>query len=166
MLSKIKYCPQCSALLELRIIDGFERKVCTAVDCDFVYWDNPVPVVAIIAELGDLIILAHNRNWPKGIFSVISGYIEAKESPEAACVRELKEELGLDADEIHFVGNFIFRKLNQLMIAYHVKASGEIRMNEELDEIKLVRKDQLIGWKWKGQFEVGEWLNNFKIMDE
>jgi NADH pyrophosphatase NudC (nudix superfamily) len=140
--------------------------MCPAAECDFVYWDNPVPVVAIIAELGDLIILAHNRSWPKGIFSVISGYVESKESPEAACVRELKEELGLDADEIHFVGNFIFRKLNQLMIAYHVKVSGEIKMNDELDEIKLVRKEQLIGWKREGRFEVGEWLNNFKIIEE
>ena len=166
MLSRMKYCPQCSTLLELRIIDGFERKMCPAAECDFVYWDNPVPVVAIIAELGDLIILAHNRSWPKGIFSVISGYVESKESPEAACVRELKEELGLDADEIHFVGNFIFRKLNQLMIAYHVKVSGEIKMNDELDEIKLVRKEQLIGWKREGRFEVGEWLNNFKIIEE
>lgn len=162
----MKYCPQCSTLLELRIVDGFERKMCPATECDFVYWDNPVPVVAIIAELGDLIILAHNRSWPKGIFSVISGYVESKESPEAACVRELKEELGLDADEIHFVGNFIFRKLNQLMIAYHVKVSGEIKMNDELDEIKLVRKEQLIGWKREGRFEVGEWLNNFKIIEE
>lgn len=166
MRSNFKYCPQCAKPLETRFIDGFERKVCTSEDCDSVFWDNPVPVVAIIAELGDLIILAHNRNWPQGTFSIISGFIEARESPEAACIRELKEELGLQADEIHHVGNFIFRKLNQLMIAFHVRVSGEIKMNEELDEIKLVRKDQLIGWKRNGHFEVGEWLDNFRIIEE
>jgi NAD+ diphosphatase len=161
-----KYCPQCSAPLETRLIDGAERKACTSAGCTFVYWNNPIPVVVIIPEVPEGIILARNVKWPKGVFSVISGFIEAGESPGSAAVRELKEELGLHALHVNLIGNFIFHKMNQLIIAYHVVATGDVRLNDELDEIKVVQKHQLAGWQRTQRFEVGEWLNKLKILEE
>jgi NAD+ diphosphatase len=166
MYSKVKYCPQCSAELAVKMIEGIERKVCEADQCNYVFWNNPIPVVVIIPETTEGIILAHNRNWPPGIFSVISGFIEMQEDPERACERELNEELGLKATEINFIGNFMFRKMNQLLVAYHVRADGVIQLNHELDQIKIVQREQLWGWKRNNRFEVGEWLNNLKVLED
>jgi NAD+ diphosphatase len=166
MFVKMKYCPQCSAELVVKVIEGIDRKVCVTDQCNYVFWNNPVPVVVIIPETMEGIILAHNRHWPPGVFSVISGFIETQEAPEQACKRELKEELGLDAVEINFVGNFMFRKLNQILIAYHVKACGAIQLNDELDQVKIVQREQLWGWKRTQRFEVGEWLNNLKVLED
>ena len=72
------------------------------------------------------IILARNVKWPEGWFALITGYLEAGEEPTAAVERELKEELNLDAVEIHPIGNYIFDRKNEVMLCYHVVASGEL----------------------------------------
>jgi NAD+ diphosphatase len=164
MSFKFRYCPQCGSELVTKPVDGRERKVCPTTSCNFVFWNNPVPVVVIIPENENGIILAHNRRWPKGIYSVISGFVESNESPEEASVRELKEELGLNKIEQTFVGNFVFQKMNQLLIAYHVRVTGEVTLNDELDDYIIVSKDRLVGWNKSKKFEVGEWLNNLKVL--
>jgi NAD+ diphosphatase len=122
-----------------------------------------VPVVGIVVETPDGILLAHNRSWPDGVFSIITGFLESGESPERAAIREVKEELDLDAHEVNFLGNFPFAKLNQLMIAFHVKALGDVVLNEELDMHKFVNKEQLLGWTTGNRFEIGEWLANLRV---
>ncbi len=165
MNSKMKYCPQCAAELVIRVIDNIDRKACATDGCNYVFWNSPTPVVAIIAEVEEGIVLAHNRKWPPGVFSIISGFIEERESPENTAVRELKEELGLDATEVLFVGNFIFERLNQLMVVFHIRAKGDIQLNDELDEVKVVQKDQLKGWKRRHEFEVTEWLESLSVLE-
>ena len=77
----MKYCPECKSDLALRVLDGVERKACTGHDCGFVVWDNPVPVVAGLILHEDKLLLAHNRLWPEGVFSMITGYLERHEAP-------------------------------------------------------------------------------------
>lgn len=154
----MKYCPKCSAALVHKRIDGRERLCCSDTACGYVFWNNPVPVVAIVAEMADGIVLAHPKLAPAGIFSVITGFLESGEIPEHAAIRELKEELGLDAEAVSFIGVYAFEKANQVVMAYHIKASGNIKLNEELDEYRIVAHEQLYGWTETGKFEVGEWL--------
>ena len=52
----MKFCPQCAAELALTEQDGKTRPRCTLASCDYVYWDNPTPVVAAIVELDGLIV--------------------------------------------------------------------------------------------------------------
>jgi NAD+ diphosphatase len=162
----MKYCPQCAVELEPKVIEGQQRMVCASSSCDFVFWNNPVPVVAIVAETAEGVVVAHNRNWPQGIFSIISGFLECNESPREGAIRELKEELGLDPEEVTFLGNFSFYKMNQLMIVFHIKTSGEVKLNDELDAVKIVPKEKLIGWQRNQKFEIGEWLEKFKVVQD
>ena len=62
----MKYCPQCKADINLQIIDGEERRACS-VQCGFVFWDNPTPVVAVVVETPDGVVLAHNKLWPENV---------------------------------------------------------------------------------------------------
>jgi NAD+ diphosphatase len=163
---KFNYCPQCTSALISRLVDGRDRKVCPDESCGFVFWNNPVPVVAIVPDTGEGIVLAHNRLWPKGIFSVITGFIEGNESPDEAAVRELQEELGLEAISVSFLGNFIFQKRNQLIVAYHIHVQGTVKLNEELDDFIVVPRERLAGWNKSKKFEVGEWLNSLRILED
>jgi NADH pyrophosphatase NudC (nudix superfamily) len=94
-------------------------------------------------KLGDRYVLARNAQWPEGFFSLISGFLEAGEDPAVAIARETKEELGLVALQVMFVGHYPFTQMNQLMIVYVVHATGDIRLNHELAECKVMTEQEL-----------------------
>lgn len=142
----MKYCPQCRSDMVDALVDGEQRIACEDVACGFVHWNNPVPVVAAIVELGGQIVLAHNVEWPQGMFSVITGFLEHGEDPALGVVREIEEELGLVGFDPALVGVYPFARMNQVIIAYHVKAAGQVKLNHELDDYKLVDIDALQGW--------------------
>lgn len=159
----MKYCPECKGEMISSFIDNKNRMVCTK-ECGFVYWNNPVPVATALVELGGKYIIARNREWPDGFFSLISGFIEAGETPESAIKRETKEELGLNANKVEFIGHYSFPQMNQLMIAFVVKAEGEINLSEELLEHKVLSPEQLASYDFGvlklGKLVVDKWLAN------
>lgn len=139
-----QFCPKCKSDL----IENEERYIaCSIHSCDFVHYENPTPVVAAIVEFGEnQVVLAHNKLWPPRWFGLITGFLEKHEHPDECVIREVKEELGLDGEIGEFVGHYSFKRMNQIIIAYHIKASGEIQLNDELDEYKIVPFDKVKTW--------------------
>ena len=162
----MKYCANCGQLLIVKIIDNRGRMACTDEHCGYIHWNNPVPVVAMIVETVAGIVLAHNKMIPPGFYSIITGFLEAGEDPALAAARETKEELGLDAVQTTFLGVFPFIKFNQLIIAYHIQATGNIVLNEELDDYKFVLREDLLGYNRSGRFEITEWLEKLRVLEE
>ena len=107
------------------------------------HWDNPIPVVASLVRLSHGYVLARNANWPAGLFSFLTGFIESGEDPEFAAVRETQEELGVRALSAHLIGHFPLAQLNQLVIAYEVRAAGEFALGDEIAEVKVVSPTEL-----------------------
>ena len=154
----MKYCPHCRQPLTSVTIEGFTRLFCPATDCGYVFFDNPVPVVAIIVEYGGEIILARNTAWPEGVFSILTGFLEKGETPEQTAIREVKEELGLTAAAPSFIGYYSFFEMNQLLLAFHVTADGTITLGEELAQYKIVPVDRLKPWPFGTGHAVRDWL--------
>ena len=152
------FCLYCGSPLHLVDIAGQTRRRCSAAGCAYVYWDNPIPVVAAIVEMDGAVILARNQGWPEHMFGLISGFLEKGETPEAAILREVREELGLDAVTAHFVGYYPFFEMNQLLLAFHVPVQGEIVLNEELAAIKRVPVERLKPWTIGTGPAVRDWL--------
>jgi len=123
-----------------------------------VLWDNPVPVVAALVECDGRVVLARNVAWPEKQFGLITGYLERDETPEVAVVREVAEELGLAAQSVKLIGLYNFALKNQLLIAYHVQASGRLVLNEELAEFKLIEPAKLKAWEYGTGLAVRDWL--------
>ena len=160
----MKYCPKCTTPLIEKSIRDKIRLACADKTCGYIYWNNPIPVVAIIVETEEGIVLAHNVAAPKGIFSIITGFLEADETPEFAAQRETKEELGIDSISTSFLGAYPFAKANQILLAYHIYGKGNIQLNEELDEFRIIQKEQLYGWTETGGYAVGEWLLRLNVL--
>ncbi|MFO0701732.1 MAG: NUDIX domain-containing protein [Nitrospira sp.] len=131
------YCPQCGNKLELRSVDRVDQLARPETDCHYVHWHNPVPVVAGVIVYNHSLLLARNRQWPAGRFSLITGHVERHEAPEQAIRRELPEALGLVTDTVQFVGHYLFKRKNQLLIAYTLKAHGEPKLGDEIAEIRM-----------------------------
>lgn len=159
MSAHFRYCPLCGQTLSSQLIGDLERQTCPDSRCGFVHWDNPVPVVAAIVEHRGEIILARNQQWREGMFALITGFLEKTDlTPEAGIVREVKEELNLDVSALTFVGHYDFVRMNQLIIAYHVVADGEIVLNEELAEYRRVAPADLQPWISGTGLAVRDWM--------
>jgi NAD+ diphosphatase len=164
-MGKFKFCPTCGSLLEKSLLNDRERLVCS-VRCGYVHWDNPIPVVAAIVEYdNDTVILIQNKGWPADWFGIVSGFLEKGETPDEAILREVKEELGLEAEMVENLGVYSFLQRNELIIAYHVKATGEIKMDEEeLQAFKIVPIQKLRPWPFGTGVAVKEWLEKRQVL--
>lgn len=160
----MNYCPLCAAPLVVRDQGGRERLACQTAECGFVHWDNPLPVVAAIIEYldgpddGGRILLARNAAWSVEFYAVITGFLERGESPEEAVAREVKEETNLDTESVALIGVYPFSRKNELIIAYHVRARGQIVLNEELSAYKLVPLAELVPWDGGTGLALRDWM--------
>ena len=138
------YCPKCQSDMQPGA-QGYNS--CSSTTCSFVQYENPTPVVAAVVEYGDRqVVLGHNKLWPKEWYALITGFVEMYEDPAYTVIREVKEEIGLDGEIISFIGHYTFKRMNQLIIAYHVKATGEIILDDEIDDVKIVPFDKVKYW--------------------
>ena len=157
----MRFCPRCAQPLIDIPLAGRQRLACEDLQCGFVHWDNPLPVVAAIIEhedSGGKILLARNRAWTFEFFALITGFLERDESPEEGVAREVKEEVGLDTVSTHLVGVYDFRRKNELLIVYHVKARGTIVLNEELSDYRLMEPEDIVPWDQGTGHAVKDWL--------
>lgn len=153
----MKYCPQCASELSENLLDQHIRLVCTA-SCGFIHWNNPTPVVAAIIEHQDKVLLARNAAWPEGWFALVTGFLEQNESPEEAVLREVEEEVGLVGEVESFVGHYNFTEQNQLLIVYHVRAEGDVRLGDEIVEVKHELKEDVRPWPMGTGPALRDWL--------
>jgi len=144
MNQDFKHCPLCKAALTLNS-DGYLE--CVSSQCQFIYYQNPTPVVAAIVEYGNHhVILGHNRAWPAKWYGLITGFLEKYEHPHECVIREVKEEIGLDCTIEKFVGHYTFKRMNQIILAFHVIGTGDIVLEDELDDVKIVPFDKVKTW--------------------
>lgn len=122
------FCPMCGAALQIGVIEGKERKYCSK--CDFVDYQNPLPVALAIAVKDKKILLIKRALRPRqGMWASPSGFIESGETAEEACLRELKEETGVSGEIAKLVG--VIRREDKevygdmLIVAYLVNVGDE-----------------------------------------
>ncbi|UUX95527.1 NUDIX hydrolase [Aquabacterium sp. J223] len=158
-----RFCPQCAAPLALRSEEEDsgpkERLRCTA--CDYTHWNNPTPVLAAVVECVDRegrVLLARNAAWTHRMFALITGFMEAGESPEDGIRREVAEETALQCDSVSLIGVYEFLRMNQVIIAYAVQARGEIRLSPELAEYKLLAPQDIRCWRAGTGYAMADWL--------
>ncbi len=162
----MKYCPYCKSTLIKQQKSHALRYRCQNKTCAYVNWNNPIPVVAVIVEVSSGVVLAHNVKWQKDFYSVISGFLESNESPEACAVRETKEELNLTVEKIDLVGCYEYPANNQIIIAYHVKAFGVIKLNHELDDYRIVPVSELKPWQGGTGRAIKDWIKRREPSDK
>lgn len=158
MTQEWRHCPRCGGTLQRSMLAGLSRLACAEDACGFVHWDNPVPVVAALVEHEGMIVLARNHAWPEKLFGLVTGFLERDEDPRHAVVREVKEELDLDATDVGLIGAYPFPRNHEVIIAYHVVAHGTIRLNEELAEYRRIAPDKLRDWDYGTGLAVRDWL--------
>jgi NAD+ diphosphatase len=153
------HCPRCATPLIDRADSGRPRRACPKEGCGFLFYGNPLPVVAAIVELEGNVVLVRSKGWPEKLFGIVTGFLEAGETPEVAVLREVKEELGLEAEIVSWVGLHVFELRNELIATWHVRAHGSIALGDELEQYKLIPPEKLRPWPFGTGVAVKQWLD-------
>ena len=160
-----RFCPQCAT--ELAAIDADEdggrktRLRCPA--CAYTHWNNPTPVLAAVIELADRggqLLLARNAAWPGKFFGLVTGFMEAGETPQEGVAREVAEETSLAVESLAIIGAYDFQRMNQVIIAYHAVARGEVRLSPELAEYRLFAPQDVRCWRAGTGYALADWLRS------
>ena len=164
MAFETRFCSNCATPLEWITLaedsGDVTRLRCPA--CGYTHWGNPTPVLAAVVEndRGEA-LLARNALWQEGVFGLITGFMEAGESPEAGICREVMEETGLRAKALRLLGSWEFLRMNQVLIAYHVRVEGgpdDVRLSPELLEHRWVTPQAARCWPAGTGYALAHWI--------
>lgn len=126
-----RFCGSCGTRLQDSSRDI--ARICP--DCGERFYPQLAPAVITAVLRRDEILLAHNRNFTPGIFSLIAGFVEAGETLEQAVAREIMEETSLKVKNIRYYSSQPWPFPNSLMLGFIAEYdSGEIQTDgEELE---------------------------------
>jgi len=163
MRHETRFCTNCATPLERITLaeDGGAKERLRCPACGWTHWNNPTPVLAAIIECADQggrVLLARNAAWSGRMFALITGFMEAGETPEEGITREVAEETNLEVLSLDLIGVYDFQRMNQVIIAYHALARGEVRLSPELAEYKLYAPEDLVCWPAGTGYALAAWL--------
>jgi NADH pyrophosphatase NudC (nudix superfamily) len=165
MRYETRYCTHCAAPLAWVVADedGGSRERLRCPACGWTHWNNPTPVLAAVIECTDRdgqLLLARNAAWKGRMFGLITGFMEAGETPEQGIRREVMEETSLEVDALSLIGVYDFQRMNQVIVAYHAAARGEVRLSPELAEYRLFAPHDVRCWPAGTGYALADWLRS------
>jgi NAD+ diphosphatase len=122
----------------------------------------PAVITLITNDRGEA-LLAHNKKFVPGMYSLIAGFTEAGESLENTVVREVREEVNLEVRDIRYVASQSWPFPNSLMLGFTARcASGELRPDGiEIEDAQWFSRDKLPlipGHGSVSRFLINRWL--------
>ena len=102
-------------------------------------------VITIVINDREEALLAHNKKFVQGIYSLIAGFNEPGESLEATVAREVKEEVNIDVKDIRYIRSQPWPFPNSLMLGFAARHSGgDIKPDGiEIEDAQWFPKDRL-----------------------
>lgn len=108
-----RFCANCGA--PTRVAKGGWQRDCPS--CSAQHFPRVDPVVIMLAEEGDAVLVGRQHGWPEGRYSALAGFLEPGESIEEAVAREIGEEAGLPVASVRYVASQPWPFPSSLMIA-------------------------------------------------
>jgi NAD+ diphosphatase len=113
--------------------------------CSSMIYPRISPCIIVLVTRGEDMLLARNANFPVEMFSTLAGFIEAGETVEECLVREVKEEVSVDVDDIRYFKSQSWPFPNQLMLGFFAEYTGGeiVCEDQEIAEAHWYKPDDL-----------------------
>jgi len=123
---------------------------------------SPAVITLITNQEGDA-LLAHNRKFAPGVYSLIAGFNEAGEDLESTVIREVREEVNLELTDIRYIRSQPWPFPNSLMLGFSARcAGGELRPDGmEIEDARWFSREALPLLPGKGsvsRYLINLWL--------
>ena len=149
-----RFCGRCGA----PTADSPTERAKICANCGYTAFPRLSPAIIVLVERGDEVLLARGPQFVPGRYAVIAGFVEPGESLEEAVRREIREEVGLEVDQIAFFGSQPWPFPHQLMIGFTAQyKSGEIAIDGvEIEDARWFHAHDLPGVPQK--LSISRWL--------
>lgn len=150
-----RLCGACGNPTEPSSID--RSRVCNG--CGLAQFPRLAPAIIVTVEREDEILLARSPHFPPGLYSTLAGFVEPGESVEECVAREVREEVGVEVDEIRYFSSQPWPFPNSLMLGFTTTwKSGDIVIDgEEIVDAKWFHCDDM-PTRFPGNISISQWL--------
>ncbi|MDI3314886.1 MAG: NAD(+) diphosphatase [Mycobacterium sp.] len=112
-------------------------------------------VICLVHDGGNRAVLARQRSWPAGRFSLLAGFVEPGESLEACVVREVREEIGLAVRDVRYLGSQPWPFPRSLMIGFH--AIGDPDQGFSFNDAEIAEAAWFTRGEVRAALDAGDW---------
>jgi len=157
-----RFCSQCGAALEDRLVDAESRvrRVCTR--CGGIAYQNPQVLVTTIVMSGDRVLLCRRAGPPApGRWVLPGGFMESGETLEEAAARETREETGvrLDPAALRLYAVATLPEISEVYVGFLAAVPGhtELVCGPECSEVRFLAEAE-VPWSELAYLDIGVYL--------
>ncbi len=142
---RFTYCPHCGTKLISKEI-GDEGMIPYCEKCNIPLWDmfTTSIIAAVVNEYREVALLRQNYvSLTK--YVCVAGIMKLGESAEETAIREIKEEIGQDVEELKYVGSYPYEKKEMLMLGFKATVKKkDFKLSSEVDAAEWVRYENAL----------------------
>ena len=150
-----RYCSSCGAPTDSRQAGHVRR--CRSAECAVDVFPRTDPVVIALVthrrEHDGVVrcLLGRHSRLPRGVYSILAGFVEPGESPEEAVAREVREESGVEVTDVRYVAAQPWPFPYSLMMGFRATATTDdiVLDGDELEDAQWFTAAELAAF--------GEW---------
>ncbi len=153
---RFTYCPYCGTKLISKEI-GDEGIIPFCDKCNIPLWDmfTTSIIAAVVNEYGEVALLRQNYVSTTK-YVCVAGIMKIGESAEETVIREVKEEIGQDVENLEFISSYPYEKREMLMLGYiAIVSKQDFKLSSEVDSVEWVKyenalsllREGSIGWQ-------------------
>lgn len=150
--SRNRFCGVCGSLTEATKC-GHQRD-CTNRECASPHFPRTDSAVIVLVHDQERALLGRQHFWPKGMYSLLAGYVEPGETIEHAVAREVFEESGIKVKNIKYQHSQPWPFPSSLMLGFNAEASTtKINCNDaEIEDVQWFTKQEMLDFNSQGKF--------------
>jgi NAD+ diphosphatase len=150
-----QFCGACGA--PTRPAERERARVCER--CGLAHYPRLAPSMIVAVEREGTLLLARSPHFPRGIYSVLAGFVEPGESVEETVAREVYEETGIEVQDIRYFGSQPWPYPHSLMLGFKARwRAGEIRVDGvEIEDAAWFSPDAMPPL-FPGNISISQWL--------
>ena len=154
-----RFCGRCGSTNHL--VEAGHSRLCENERCKHPTFPRTDPAVIMVvtktfADGIERCLLGRQAMWPTGMYSSLAGFVDPGETLEQAVAREVKEEAGIDVDDVTYVASQPWPFPSSIMLGFFAKATSEqINVDkDELDDAKWFSREDLANFgNWHDEGE-------------
>ena len=133
------FCPHCGAKLG-SVPFGDDGRVPWCKACHKPFFDIfPVVALTMVVNEAEEVALLKPKYMSEQYYNFVSGYVQPGEEAELCAAREVQEEIGVQARDVHFVCSHWESEQQMLLLGFVARATkGDFTLSEEINAAKWV----------------------------
>lgn len=161
MPGEFNFCQRCGERLEEKRIEGMLRPHCPA--CGYVVFLDPkVAAVALVVDGDGLVMVKRGVEPQYGKWAFPSGYVDKGEVVEAAAIREVKEETGLDVELERLIGVYSLEGNPVVLVVYSAFVTGGfVAVGHDALDVRTFSLDEMPALPFPHDYQIiKDWLES------